>query len=201
MDGWRRNYFFKDCGLPWINPSPNLSTMESAISFVGTVVFEGTNISEGRGTTRALEFLGHPKIEAFSFAEECNHILKNCGLYGEDGGMILRPQVFFPMFQKHQGVPCGGVQIHTLNPQKALPWSVGQLLLKEFYHRLPGHFQWNDKPYEYETSRLAVDLINGSHAMKKWVMNPKSTFEELNAIGSTGHKEFLEIKKSIELYL
>lgn len=196
MKNWKRNQFFKDTGLPWVNPSPNLPTMEGAITFVGTVLFEGTNISEARGTTRSLEMAGHPKIEAFEFTDHMNNLLREHNL---QEGLIFRPQVFFPMFQKFAGSPCGGVHMHVVNKQMARPWVATQLLCREFYHRLGNDFKWNDKPYEYEHNRLAIDLINGTSDVRIWCEQNRS-FDELQNIGKRGHEEFLTIKKSIELY-
>jgi uncharacterized protein YbbC (DUF1343 family) len=139
---------------------------------------------------------GHPKIEAFEFTDHMNQILRDHHL---DDGLIFRPQVFFPMFQKFAGSPCGGVHLHVVNEQKARPWAATQLLCREFYHRLGNDFKWNDKPYEYEHDRLAIDLINGTSDVRIWC-EQKRSFDELQQIGTRGHSEFLTIKKSIELY-
>lgn len=196
MENWKRSMFFKDTGLPWINPSPNLPTMEGAITFVGTVLYEGTNVSEARGTTRSLEMVGHPKIEAFEFTDHMNKILKESEL---DRGITFRPQVFFPMFQKFSGAPCGGVHMHILDEKMARPWAVAQLLCREFYHRLDTDFKWNDKPYEYEHDRLAIDLINGSEEAKQWV-EKNGPAQEILAINQKGHKGYLEIFETVKLY-
>lgn len=196
MKQWKRNQFFKDTYLPWVNPSPNLPTMEGAITFVGTVLFEGTNISEARGTTRSLEMAGHPKIEAFEFTDHMNKLLQEFHL---DDGITFRPQVFFPMFQKFAGSPCGGVHMHILNEQKARPWLVTQLLCREFYHLLGTDFKWNDKPYEYEHDRLAIDLINGSEEARIWV-EKKGSFSELCAINELGHQSYRKQFEKIKIY-
>ncbi len=196
MKNWKRSMFFKDTNLPWVNPSPNLSTMDSAVTFVGTVLFEGTNLSEGRGTTRALEIIGHPKIEAFSFTEHLNAILLKEGL---GDATIFRPQVFFPMFQKFSGSACGGVHIHILNYTKARPWIVGQILCREFYHLLKDDFKWNDKPYEYEHGRLAIDLINGSKNVRHWV-EKNGSVKELLEIEKAGIQNFTKLREQVLLY-
>lgn len=177
MQNWKREMFYKHTGLPWVNPSPNLPTMEGAITFVGTVLFEGTNISEGRGTTRSLEIIGHPKIEAFSFVDYLNNLPE----IKELQGFILRPQVFMPTFQKHQGIPCGGLQIQVTNPDQIRPWTLSQLLCRELYHHLKSDFKWNDKPYEYEKEKLSIDLINGNSDVRLWV-EKKGTLAELKKI-------------------
>lgn len=196
MENWKRSMFFKETKLPWINPSPNLPTMEGAITFVGTVLYEGTNVSEARGTTRSLEMVGHPKIEAFQFTDHMNHILESCDLHH---GIVFRPQVFFPMFQKFSGFACGGVHMHILDEKRARPWAAAQLLCRELYHQLENEFKWNDKPYEYEHDRLAIDLINGSEDAKKWV-EKNGSYNELDAINSKGHDEYHNIFNSIKIY-
>ena len=196
MQNWNRGMFFKDTELPWINPSPNLPTMEGAITFVGTVLYEGTNVSEARGTTRSLEMVGHPKIEAFSFTDHMNKILKESNL---DQGIIFRPQVFFPMFQKFSGMPCGGVHMHVLDNKKARPWAAAQLLCRELYHHLGNDFKWNDKPYEYEHDRLAIDLINGAEDAKLWV-EKNGSIDELMKINNKGHSAYQELFEAVKLY-
>jgi len=177
MQNWKREMFYKHTGLPWVNPSPNLPTMEGAITIVGTVLFEGTNISEGRGTTRSLEIIGHPKIEAFSFVDYLNNLPE----IKELQGFILRPQVFMPTFQKHQRIPCGGLQIQVTNLDQIRPWTLSQLLCRELYHHLKSDFKWNDKPYEYEKEKLSIDLINGNSDVRLWV-EKKGTLAELKKI-------------------
>lgn len=195
MQDWKRSYFWNDCQKHWILPSPNLPTWEGAVSFVGSVLFEGTNISEGRGTTRSLEIIGHPKLEAFSFAHKFNQVLKNNNL----NGMQVRPQVFLPTFQKHQGKVCQGVQIHTTNKYEARPWAVGQLLCRELYHELKEHFIWNTNPYEYQFNGYAIDYINGSDKIRNWVES-KGEIHELLSLQNNGLEEFRHRSKSIQLY-
>src|SRR5690606_32550433 len=116
----------------WVMPSPNLPTIEAAFTFVGTVLFEGTNISEGRGTTRSLEIVGHPGIEPYSFLDQLLPKVKATGLQG----FILRPVNFLPTFQKHHNVTCGGYQIHVTDRDSFRPWALCQVLCREFYHHL-----------------------------------------------------------------
>lgn len=192
MSGWKREMSYADTGLFWINPSPNLSTSESAFSFVGSVLFEGTNISEGRGTTRGLELIGHPKIEAYSFSKHLNEKLGDPDIY-------FRPQVFVPTFHKWQGQACGGVQLHGVNTSSAKMWRAGQFLCQEIYHHLGDEFEWSKKPYEYEFSGLAIDFINGSDKIRQWV-ETRGSLEELEELQSDGMKEFTESRKSSLLY-
>lgn len=196
MKNWNRSMYFKDTNLPWVLPSPNLSTMESAITFVGTVLFEGTNVSEGRGTTRALELAGFPGIEPFSFTERVHKKLKAEGL---TEGYNLRPIVFLPTFQKHQGKNCGGIHIHPTEPSKFRSWAVSQMICREFYHELKSEFKWNDKPYEYEFHKLSIDLINGTDQVRHWV-EKNGSLTELNQIESKNYDLFKNQRESILIY-
>lgn len=168
MLNWKREMFFEDTKLPWLLPSPNLARAESACTFPATVLFEGTLLSEGRGTSQPLEIVGHPKIEPFSFYE--NHfskVVKNSKL----DGFTPRPITFLPTFQKHSNKVCGGIQIHITNKKIFKPWRVGQLVLREFYHYLGVNFEWKNPPYEYNYTQLPIDLINGSEKLRHWVEN------------------------------
>jgi uncharacterized protein YbbC (DUF1343 family) len=195
MQGWKREMNYEDTALPWVLPSPNLATIEAAYTFVGTVLYEGCNISEGRGTTRSLEIIGHPKIESFSFHEKLKPILEQVNLKG----MVLRPLVFLPTFQKHAGKPCGGFQIHVTNRKLFEPWRLCQYLLREMFHELGSDFQWKTPPYEYEYHKLPVDLINGTDALRLWVEN-RGTEEEYQAIMLKGQAEFAHQRRSILIY-
>ena len=192
MSGWERSMSFRDTGFHWVNPSPNLSTPESSYSFVGSVLFEGTNISEGRGTTRALEIVGHPKIEPNSFSEHLNKKLNDPNIY-------FRPQVFIPTFHKWKGQVCGGVQLHCLSPSTAKMWRAGQFLCQEIYNHLGDEFEWSQKPYEYEFSGLAIDFINGSDKIRHWVEQTGS-LDDLKEIESVNRNAFLENRKQFLLY-
>lgn len=165
MKNWTRDMTWIDTKLPWLNPSPNLPTMDSALTFCGSVLYEGTNISEGRGTTRSLETIGHPKIEAYSFFETISPRLHEI----DNNSFILRPTVFMPTFQKHAGIACGGIQIHVTNPKEFKSWQVGQFLCRELFHFLKNDFEWIKKAYEYEYDKLPIDLINGSEKIRNWV--------------------------------
>lgn len=195
MQSWERWMYYEDTGLPWVMPSPNLPTVEAAFTFVGTVLFEGTNISEGRGTTRSLEIIGHPDIEPYSFAE----ILWPVMAKAELSGFVLRPISFLPTFQKHHNKPCGGYQIHITDRGKFKPWALCQLLCREFYHHLGVKFQWKQPPYEYEYQKMPVDLINGNNQLRLWV-EENGSLERLNEIEGTGRDEFLEKRKEILMY-
>lgn len=211
---YAQKYFYPDCELEvitlkngnrsdtildishhWINPSPNLSTPKSCFSFVGTVLFEGTNISEGRGTTRALEQVGFPGLSPYELLEDVNGKLKHSNL----DGFALAPIHFFPMFQKHKNQSVGGVFIHTINPKTFRPWTIGQVLCQSFYELLGEQFKWNDQPYEYETEKLPIDLINGTEKVRHWV-EKGGDLKELAEIEKEGLGDFLEKRDNSLLY-
>jgi uncharacterized protein YbbC (DUF1343 family) len=196
MKNWKRSMYWTDTGLPWVLPSPNLPTAEGAITFAGTVLFEGTNVSEGRGTTRALEVAGFPGIESFSF---CERVLKRMHEEGLSEGFNLRPIIFLPTFQKHQGQNCGGVHIHPTINHKFQSWSVSQMLCREFKRELGDKFEFHSKPYEYEFHKLAIDLINGTDEVRHWVNNLGS-YSDLKKIEKEGHEQFMNKRENILLY-
>ena len=195
MQGYKREMSYEDTGLPWVLPSPNLATVEAAYTFVGTVLYEGTYISEGRGTTRSLEIIGHPKIEAFSFHDHLKKVLSR----EELKGFVLRPLVFLPTFQKHQGLPCGGFQIHVTDRQKFEPWRLCQTLCREFYHHLGSEFKWKQPPYEYEYDRMPIDLINGTDKLRLWVEKNGSR-ADYEKIMQEGQSTFLDHRAQSLIY-
>lgn len=182
MANWKREMYFKDTKLPWILPSPNIARAESTFTFPSLVLFEGTNLSEGRGTTQPLEIVGHPKIEPFSFYKNhLSHSLEKSKLEG----FVLRPMTFLPTFDKNSDKVCGGFQIHVINKQKYKPWRVGQFILRELHHYLEDDFKWKKPPFEYNHTQLPIDIINGSNKLRHWVENNESlemleSFENLN---------------------
>ena len=195
LTGWKRDMYWSDLGRIWVNPSPNLATSESANVFCGSVLFEGTNISEGRGTTRALEVLGAPGIEPFEFSQHINNLNKEW----EIDGVIIKPHYFMPMFQKHQGIPCGGIQVCPTSPENFQSWRLGALLLREFYHQTSFKFKWNDDPYEYENVGLAIDYINGGESLKKWV-EENGSIDDLIELEQLGLDDFLDLRDNALLY-
>jgi len=195
MNGWKRWMSFEDTHLPWVLPSPNLSNIETAYAYPGTVLFEGTNLSEGRGTTKSLELIGHPNIDAYYFLADLENVFKKSGLRG----FIMRPTSFTPTFQKFKDISCGGYQIHVTDKRKFKPWKVGQILCREFRHYLGENFQWNSPPYEYEYEKLPIDILNGTDKLRKWVEN-KGEVEELEILENEGHAEYLDQRSQVLLY-
>lgn len=196
MKGWKRAMSFSDTNLPWINPSPNLPTAIGAYTFIGTVLFEGTNISEGRGTTRSLEIVGAPRIEPYTFLKKIEPSLKKVGLHKT---FIARPIAFHPMFQKHAGTTCGGVHIHPIDLKNFMGWRVGQVLMRELKNELGDKFLWKQPPYEYEFHKLPIDLINGTDLVRQWIES-EEPLSKLLEIEKRGLKEFLKMRREILLY-
>ena len=161
MEGWTRDQYFDATGLPWVMPSPNMPTLDSAIVYPGTVLFEGTMLSEGRGTTRPFELVGAPWIHAERFAAAMNA--------RQLPGVWFRPAVFEPTFQKHAKTPCGGCQIHVTDRAVFRPGAVAAALLLEFHRTDPARFAWRQPPYEYEHEKMPIDILAGSPSLRQHV--------------------------------
>ena len=158
MDGWRRDQYHDATGLPWVMPSPNMPTLDTAIVYPGAVLFEGTNVSEGRGTTRPFELVGAPWTTAERFADAMNR--------QDLAGVFFRPAVFEPTFQKHARETCGGCQIHVLDRAAFRPVETGVALIAAFLASGPSAFRWRDPPYEYERVKLPIDILAGSSELR-----------------------------------
>ena len=161
MEGWRRDMYADQTDLPWVMPSPNMPTLDTAIVYPGTVLFEGLMISEGRGTTRPFELVGAPWIEAERFARDMNAL----GLTG----VHFRPAVFEPTFQKHAKQTCGGSQIHVTARHLFKRVLVGVALAGMFWRANPTKFAWRQPPYEYEHDKMPIDILAGSDALRKQI--------------------------------
>ncbi len=192
MHNWEREMFYEDTKLPWLLPSPNLARAESTCTFPATVIFEGTLLSEGRGTSQPLEIVGHPKIEAFSYYENqlANSIKKS-----KLEGFMLRPITFLPTFQKHANSICNGFQIHITDKKIFKPWRTGQLIMRELYHHLGDNFKWKKPPYEYNYTQKPIDIINGTDKLRHWVEknDPIERLDSFENLETYKHK-FNEIK-------
>ncbi len=161
IEGWKRTMYFEMTELPWIFPSPNIPTPTSALVYPGTVLFEGTNISEGRGTTKPFELVGAPWIDANDFARRMND--------SNLSGVHFRSTSFMPTFQKHAGKQCGGVQIHITDRQTFRPVHVAVTLLSELYQADPKRFIWRAPPYEYELVKHPIDILWGSDELRRLI--------------------------------
>jgi uncharacterized protein YbbC (DUF1343 family) len=203
MEGWTASqapgYGWPLGERSWINPSPNAATLSMARAYSGTVMIEGTTLSEGRGTTRPLELLGAPKIDAAALLSEM-HALAPQWLRG----CQLRPCWFEPTFHKHAGKLCAGLQIHVDDPaydhQAFRPWRLVALALKALRRRHPDYPIWRDFAYEYETGRLAFDLINGGELLRAWIDDPKAAPEDLDALAVPDETAWRDERREVMLY-
>jgi uncharacterized protein YbbC (DUF1343 family) len=161
MEGWRRDSYFDATGLTWIISSPNIPTTDTTTVYPGGVLFEGTNVSEGRGTTRPFELLGAPWVVAEPFADGMNR--------RQLPGVFFRPALFEPTFHKHAGKGCAGCQVHVLDRQTFKPVEAGVALIEAFRASNPDEFRWKDPPYEYELERKPIDCLAGSSALREQI--------------------------------
>ncbi len=159
MQGWKRKTWFDQTGLPWVLPSPNMPTLDTALVYPGMCLLEATNISEGRGTTRPFEIFGAP----FIHAETLVSVLKEFKL----PGVVFRPLSFQPTFQKHANTLCNGAQIHVTDREKFRPFKTGVAILKAIHNTYPREFKWKEPPYEYEEVLLPIDILAGTDRLRK----------------------------------
>lgn len=158
MKGWRRGRWFDALDLNWVYPSPNMPTWETALLYPGMVLLEGTNISEGRGTTMPFQLFGTPFLDRKRFLEK----LKKTGLEG----VTFRPVIYEPAFDKYKGEPCFGFQMHITNKERFKPYRTGLAILQAFGLTHPDRFKWLDPPYEYEMEKLPIDILIGSDTVR-----------------------------------
>ena len=187
MSGWDRRMYFQDTGLPWVLPSPNLPTPNAALVYPGQVIWEGTNISEGRGTTLPFEQFGAPFINI-------DQLISFMGGLSIPGA-ILRPVAFEPTSNKWAGQVCQGFQIHVIDPYRFSPYRTSLKLLQGIIHLHKDRFQWKSPPYEYEWEKLPFDLIIGSSVLRRQLENledmadiEKGWTDELAEYGYTAAK-------------
>lgn len=159
MKGWKRKMWFDDTDLPWVLPSPNMPTIDTAIVYPGMCLLEGTNLSEGRGTTRPFEIFGAPFIDP-------DILIKRLGGFRLPG-VVFRPLYFVPTFQKYSGRLCGGAQIHVIDREQYKPFKTAVSLLKTIHDLYPHDFVWKNPPYEYEKVLLPIDILAGTDRLRK----------------------------------
>jgi len=161
MQGWSRGMYWDQTGLPWAMPSPNMPTLDTAIVYPGMCLFEGTKLSEGRGTTRPFEIFGAPGIDGAALAQSLN----NQGL----PGVFFRPYEFEPTFQKHAKQTCGGCHIHVLDRKAFRPVVTAFQILRQIHEDFPTTLHWQDPPYEYVWDRRPIDLLTGDPETTSWI--------------------------------
>lgn len=204
MDGWRPDEA-PGFGWPigersWVNPSPNAPNLSMARAYAGTVMLEGTTLSEGRGTTRPLELFGAPDIDTTRLLADMRRLapqwLRGC---------VLRECWFEPTFHKHAGKLCAGVQIHVEDPAHYghaafQPWRLQALAFRAIRLQRPDYPLWRDFPYEYERDRLAIDLINGGPLLREWVDDVDAPPEALDAPTRADEAAWTEARRPFLLY-
>ncbi len=185
--------------LPWVNPSPNAASLNMARCFPGTVVLEGTTLSEGRGTTVPLEVVGAPDIDRDAVLVRMNALAPEW-----IAGCDLRPMAFLPTFHKHVGELCLGIQIHTDGPGydhlAFRPYRLIQLFLRAVREVHPDYAIWRDHPYEYTSGRLPVDVIDGSPGLREWVDDPAASVADREVVLRTDEQLWEEQRREILLY-
>ena len=204
MQGWHPEdapgYGWPLAEREWINPSPNAPNLSMARCYPGTVMLEGTTLSEGRGTTRPLEVWGAPDLDAPALLQQMQslapHWLEGCR---------LRTLGFAPTFHKHVGKLCHGVQVHVTTATgyhhaAFRPWRLQAMMFKALRHVQPDYPLWRDFPYEYEFTRRPIDIINGTDQFRAWVDDPAATPGDLETLAQADEQAWLEIRQPFLLY-
>ena len=191
MDGWTRDMYFEDAGIPWVMPSPNMPTVDTAIVYPGMCLLEGTNLSEGRGSTRPFELFGAPYLDGYKYAK---------ALQGENiPGAQFRPMWFRPTFQKHGGLLCGGAQLHVSNRREFSSLHAGVAALVHARALAPDGFQWRSDAYEFVDAVPAIDLLFGE-AQAREAIDKGATSREVLSLLTHGREAFDEKRAQYLLY-
>jgi len=191
MQGWSRGMTFEETGLPWVLPSPNMPTAETARVYPGLCLFEGTNLSEGRGSTRPFEIVGAPFLDGVRWSAD----LETMGL----AGVHFRPLSFRPTFHKFAGQSCGGLQVHVTDRRSFQPYRTGIAMLLAARAQAEGAFAWRTAPYEFVTNPPAIDLLNGTDGVRKGI-DGNWSLAELIAPFAAFESEFREHRAPTLLY-
>ncbi|MCB9741020.1 MAG: DUF1343 domain-containing protein [Alphaproteobacteria bacterium] len=194
-EGWRREQYFDETGLPWVFPSPNMPTLETAILYPGMCLIEGTNLSEGRGTTRPFHLVGAPWLDPGAFADMLRKEADDSGL----SGVAFRPASFWPQFQKHAGQVCNGVEIHLLDRHALEPLLLGFVVLAAARRCDPERFAWRTETYEFVDEPIAIDLLCGS-AEARLALEAGLRPRDLVEGWKPELEEFMEARESCLLY-
>ena len=191
MEGWRREMWYEETKLPWVLPSPNIPTVDTCVVFPATVYVEGTELSEGRGTTKPFELNGAPYIDPWVWAAELEKF--------NFPGVAFRQSYFQPTFQKHAGVTCGGVQIHVTDREAFTPVIVGIAMIKTAYDLYTDKFEWKRDAYEYVFDKNPFDVVSGTDKVRKGIESGMS-LEDIRASWDNGLREFNEIRAKYLMY-
>lgn len=191
MEGWWRNSLWRETGLPWVLPSPNMPSPETAVVYPGMVLLEATNLSEGRGTTRPFELFGAPYLDrSFRARLEEAALLPGC---------LFREHGFIPAFQKWHGSFCYGLQLHVTEPRKFLPVLTTAAIVSAALRTGNNEFRFNDPPYEYETVKLPFDILAGSDQMRKQLIDGMD-IREMRILWEKEYGPFRELFASVAHY-
>jgi uncharacterized protein YbbC (DUF1343 family) len=191
MSGWRRAANFHETGLFWVLPSPNMPTVTTALVYPGQVLLEGTNISEGRGTTLPFELCGAPFIDPRALLAEIDDRVV--------AGLFLRPTWFTPTFDKWQGELCGGLQLHVVDRDSFSPYLFTLSLLKAVIGLYPDDFNWLKPPYEYEYEKLPIDILTGDPLIRR-TLEQDGDLDSLSESWQNELQGFLEQRSSVIIY-
>jgi uncharacterized protein YbbC (DUF1343 family) len=191
MKGWSRGFFYDETDGPWVMPSPNMPTVDTAVVFPGTVYFEGTAISEGRGTTRPFEIVGGPYVDSRRLANNLTEL--------NLPGVLFRPIEFIPTFQKCVGENCGGVFLHVTDRRIFRPVLTGLAVVKAIVANHRDEFEWKAPPYEYEYDRNPFDVIAGNMAVRR-ICEGTASLDELKHDCDKDIELFNELKRGFHLY-
>jgi uncharacterized protein YbbC (DUF1343 family) len=175
MRGWRRAMTFEDTGLPWVMPSPNMPTVDTAFVYPGQCLVEGTNLSEARGTTRPFELVGAPFLDGHRLATRLAPL--------DLPGVRFRPVSFLPMFHKFAGRSCGGVQLHVTDRGRFQPYRASLALLAAARAEAPADFRWRTETYEFVSDPPAIDLLTGSGVVRRAIDGAASTANVADVVG------------------
>jgi uncharacterized protein YbbC (DUF1343 family) len=191
MRGWRRSMLFDKTGQPWVLPSPNMPTLDTALVYPGTVMLEGTNVSEGRGTTKPFEIVGAPWIDGEAFAAE----LSSLSL----AGAAFRALSFSPAWDKYTGETCGGVQVHVTDRARFQPARCGAAIIAAAARLYPAHFRWSLPPYEYEYTIPPIDILSGSASLRETIEAGRS-LDSLFETWCIDEERFMNERRPFLLY-
>ena len=191
MHNYQRDMHFDHTGLPWVMPSPNMPTVDTALVYPGMCLVEGTQLSEGRGTTRPFELAGAPHLDGHDLAARLTAMALP--------GVAFRPVVFTPQFGKHAKHACGGVQLHVTNVEAFRPYRTGVAFLKACHDQAPDKFQWRDKAYEFVDKIPAIDLLAGGDQLRKGI-EAGASLDELAARWPRDEGAFAEERADFLLY-
>ena len=192
MDGWKRSMYFDETGLPWVLTSPNIPTLDTAIVYPGAVLFEGTMLSEGRGTTRPFELIGAPWVDGEGLCRTLNALALP--------GVVFRPAFFEPTFHKHAKTGCGGCQIHVTDRRTFEPMRASIEVLVAMRNQAPRQFAWRDPPYEYERVKPPIDILYGSDVLRTYVDAGRSV-DDICGTWASDEAAFARLREPFLLYV